>query len=166
MTKDSDPTHDDAPQVLTASWSDLPTLKGKRFRGDWFSLPAANLDLFDIATCVAQNSGTMDDGIYPEGLVEGFHLLALLDHLHSPLIRISEPDFSGWNYGFDHVRFVSTVTVTDRIRLAGEVLSVEPKGHRYLLTLGCAIEVAGRTKPGLVADWKVMWTRTSLENDA
>lgn len=57
------------------------------------------------------------------------------------------------NYGFDKLRFVSMVRPGDKIRLTMELKDVAPKSGGYAVTRRCVVEVAGREKPALIADW-------------
>ena len=144
-----------------ASWAEIETLVGQPFQGDWFQMDAGRLPVFDHVTYVDDNPNAVSSDLYPDGLIEGFHLLALLDHLVNPVCFIDDPAWSGWNYGFDRVRFVSMVTAAERIRVAGRVSEVRPRGDdRYEVKLDCTIEVEGREKPAMVAEWRVVWTRT------
>ncbi|MBB2946290.1 hypothetical protein FB565_006058, partial [Actinoplanes lutulentus] len=145
---------------LAVPFDEAVSLAGRHFEGDWFTLDPAVLDEFDHATYTDQNTHQFAD-VYPDGLVEGFHLLALLDHLSNPLIRLTGASVGGWNYGFDRIRFVSPVRVTEAIRLVGTVAQVVPRpGGAYRLLLDCAIEIQGRDKPAMVAQWWVHWDIT------
>src|SRR6516165_6642310 len=75
---------------LCVPFARLPSLVGRSFVGDWFIVDARSLPLFDRAIYTDQNPYPLDASGYPEGLVEGFHLLALLDHLVNPLLRVSD----------------------------------------------------------------------------
>lgn len=143
---------------LAIKWEDLPTSAGAEFVGPWFSVEEDRLPMFDRATYVDANSVELTGANFPDGLIEGFHLLALLDHLTNEVLHVDDPRWTGWNYGLDKVRFVSPVTVHDRIRVRGTIDEVMPRGEDQLLLLGCAIEVEGREKPGMVAQWRVLWT--------
>lgn len=132
-------------------------------QSEYLQVDQAHLDGFDFATYVSENVHELDAALYQPGLIEGFQLLALFDHLANAALYVDDRSWAGWNYGFDHVRFVSEVTTSDRIRLSGTVSAVEPRGSRYLVTLDCTLEVEGREKPGVVATWKVMWTRMEDE---
>ena len=66
---------------LCVPFAGLPSLIGRSFLGDWFVVDAGSLPLFDQAIYTDRNPYPLDAGGYPEDLVEGFHLLALLDHL-------------------------------------------------------------------------------------
>lgn len=156
--------HGTEPLKLTTTWDELPTILGGSFRSEYLQVDQDRVDGFEFGTYIDENAHAMDGDLYQAGLIEGFHLLGLFDHLANGVLNVEDPFWAGWNYGFDHVRFVSEVTTRDRIRLSGTVSAIEVRGHRYLLTLDCTLEVEGREKPGAVATWKVMWTRTSEES--
>ena len=148
----------DTPQILTFDFQDLPGLVGRTFASGWMTVAAEKLQLFDAATYVDQNELPFDDGLYPDDMIEGFHLLAMLDHLSNPVLRLTSGPISGWNYGFDKVRFVSPVQVGDPIRLSGVVAEVTPRGDDFVVLLDCRLDVADRDRPALVAQWRVLWT--------
>jgi len=129
---------------LCVPFAELPSLVGRSFQGDWFIVDARNLPLFDQAIYTDRNPYPLDARGYPEDLVEGFHLLALLDHLVNPLLRVSDGPCVAWNYGLDRVRF-------------GSVGAVRPKGSGFLILSRCAVEVGGREQPGMIADWWTYW---------
>lgn len=143
---------------LALKWDDLPNSAGAEFVGPWFTVEEDRLSMFDRATYVDTNSVELTGTNFPDGLIEGFHLLALLDHLTNEVLHVDDPRWTGWNYGLDKVRFVSPVTVNDKIRVAGTIAEVSPRGDDQLLLLKCTIEVAGREKPGMVAEWRVLWS--------
>ena len=138
-------------------FADVPTLAGRHFQGSWFSVAPDRARAFDFAAYVDDNPVEMDGDRYPDGLVEGFHLIALLDHLLNPLVNVSGDPWFGWNYGLDRVRFVSPIHAGEPIRLTGTVTAVEPRGEGFLLTFDCTVEVQCRAKPGFVAEWRVLW---------
>jgi len=142
---------------LCVPFAGLPSLVGCSFLGDWFIVDAGSLPLFDRAIYSDQNAYPLDARGYPEDLVEGFHLLALLDHLVNPLLRVSDGPCVAWNYGLDRVRFISPVRAGQKIRVRGTVGAVRPKGTAFLILSRCAVEVEGRESPGMVADWWTYW---------
>lgn len=152
------PAHGD-PEIraLSVPFAELPSLAGRSFLGDWFSVDASKLPLFDEVTYTSENPYPLDTDAYPEEMVEGFHLLALLDHLVNPLLRISDGPCVGWNYGLDRVRFVSPVRAGQKIRVRGTIGAVRPKGSGFLLLCQCAVEAEGSDRPGMVADWWTYW---------
>ena len=66
---------------LCVPFAGLPSLVCRSFVGYWFIVDARSLPLFDEAIYTDRNPYPLDARGYPAGLVEGFHLLALLDHL-------------------------------------------------------------------------------------
>src|SRR5262245_3585795 len=142
---------------LCVPFAALPSLVGRSFASDWFIIDARSLPLFDQAIYTDCNPYPLDARGYPEGLVEGFHLLALLDHLVNPLLRVSDGPCVAWNYGLDRVRFVSPVRAGQKIRVEGTVGAVRPKDSGFLILSRCAVEVEGRGQPGMIADWWTYW---------
>jgi acyl dehydratase len=147
-----------AEKHVVTTWEDIETLTGREFTSAWFSVDADRLAPFDHATYVDENPVQLEGSNFPDGLVEGFHLLGLLDHLSNAALRIDDPAWTGWNYGLDRVRFVSPITIEDKFRLQGIVSEVIPRGDGYLLLLTCSLEVEGRDRPGLTAEWRLFWT--------
>lgn len=152
-------TSTSATTEIVATWDELPELVGREFVGSWFSPSPERNTMFDEVTYVLDNSNELDADNYPDGLIEGFYSLALLDHLVNEVVSVDDPRWSGWNYGFDRVRFVSPMTTSDRFRVKGKVVDIIAKGDDYLVVLDCQYEVEGREKPGMVALWRVQWTR-------
>ncbi len=146
---------------IVTDFDELPSVVGRGFLGDWFVVDDAHVELFKQAVYIPQNPYRFEQGAYPSGLLEGFHLLGLLDHLSNPLLRLTEGRLAGWNYGLDRVRFVSVARVGDRLRLSGHVAEVRPHRDGFLLCLDCSIEAEGREKPVMVAAWRVLFTGDS-----
>ena len=146
---------------IVVSFADLPTIVGRSFCGEWWSVGRDRLELFDRAAYVDSNEYPLELSGYPDGLIEGFHGLSLLDHMTNPVVRITDPGVFGWNYGFDRVRFVSPMTVEDQIRVAGRIQDVRPKDDGFVVTYDLTVEVKGRDRPGLAAVWMVFWLPTS-----
>ena len=92
-------------------------------------------------------------------IAHGFLTLSMLTHLGAS----AKPDtddparyegiMMGVNYGFDKVRFVSPVPVGSRIRVHTLLANVELKGNAIQQTRTMTVEVEGKEKPALVADW-------------
>src|SRR5919109_260635 len=74
-----------APGVVRVSLAEVPALTGRTFVGDWFAVDPDRLPAFEHATYLDQDQdeATFAEDFYPEGLMEGFHLLGLLDRLMS-----------------------------------------------------------------------------------
>lgn len=87
-------------------------------------------------------------------LVDGFLLLSLLTSLHFNNSPFNAEGLYGLNYGLDRVRFTSPVFVGENIRCVCVVESVEAKGNgRFLIKTANTLEVEGREKPAMVAEW-------------
>ena len=52
------------------------------FIGDWLQVDGSRLQAFDRSAFIEENEVPMDADRYPEGLVEGFHLVGLVERLH------------------------------------------------------------------------------------
>ncbi len=86
-------------------------------------------------------------------LAHGFLLLSLVIGLAGQVYTIKSAK-SWLNYGLDKVRFTHPVTLADRLRLRVTLAEVEPHsrgGTRMKLAL--ALEIEGKPRPALVADW-------------
>ncbi len=86
-------------------------------------------------------------------LAHGFLLLSLVIGMAGQVYVVHGAK-SWLNYGLDKVRFTHPVTLADRLRLRVTLLELEPQprgGTR--LKLGLALEIDGKPRPALVADW-------------
>jgi acyl dehydratase len=89
-------------------------------------------------------------------IAQGFLTLSLVTALSGECFEIRNKERS-LNYGLEHVRFTNPVTPADRVRLRlklGGFVAVNPGVNR--LTLSCVLEIEGKPKPALVADWLSM----------
>lgn len=144
-----------APLVLP--FNELPSLAGRSFAGDWFSVDPGRLALFDHASYTDENPHPLAESGYPDAMIEGFHLLSLLDHLMNHVLYLEGSQAFGWNYGFDRVRFVSPVRAREPMRLTGSLGAIAPKHEGFLVRADCEVQVKGRERPGFVAQWWVNW---------
>jgi acetate---CoA ligase (ADP-forming) len=157
LMKEAAPAQADDVVALSVAFQDVPGLAGQEFVGRWLVVDEPRLRSFEHATYLDDNEVQLDPVGYPEGLIEGFHLLGLLDHLVNPVLNVNDGTWFGWNYGLDRVRFVTPVRAGDRMRVRGTVATVESRGDGYLLLIHCTVEIDGRSKPGFVADWRALW---------
>jgi hypothetical protein len=148
-----------APGAVRVQLAEVPALRGRTFVGDWFAVDQDRLPAFEHATYLDQDQdqATFAEDLYPDGLIEGFHLLGLLDRLLSDTFGPEPGTVEGWNYGLDRVRFLSPVLAGERMRLHATVEETEPRGEGCVLLLKCVVEVEGRERPGFTADWRVLW---------
>lgn len=147
--------------TIEVAWAEVPQLRGRTFVGDWFAVDRDRLPAFEHAVYLDEDGDTFAEDPYPDGLVEGFHLLSLLERLMRGTFGPVPGAVEGWNYGMDRVRFVSPVLAGERMRLRVTVVGTEPKGEGYVLLLQCVVEVEGRERPGFTADWRVLWLPVS-----
>jgi acyl dehydratase len=141
----------------TLPFAALPSLRGRSFAGDWFAVDEAKIAEFDSATYLTESPHPLAVALYPERMIEGFHLLGLLDRLMNAILYLEGDEAFGWNYGFDRVRFVSPIRAGEPIRLTGTIAEVRAKGEGFLVRQDCVVEVEGRDRPGFVAEWWVYW---------
>jgi len=85
-------------------------------------------------------------------IAHGLLTLSLAPRLSQTLLDIVDRG-ADLNYGFERVRFLSVVHGGDRVRLRLRIMSLEPRGEGQLLCMEYTIEVEGKSKPAIVADW-------------
>ena len=87
-------------------------------------------------------------------IVHGFFTLSMLAGLQPPGAIVLEGIKMGANYGCDKIRFLEPVPVGSRVRARHKLKAIDDKGNgRWLLTSEVTIEIEGREKPALIADW-------------
>lgn len=88
----------------------------------------------------------------PEGrtIAHGLYLLSLVPVLQREVYAIRNRG-RGLNYGYDRVRFVSSVLVDGRIRLKQTLVDAIPHPRGARLEFDVEIEIDGGEKPALVA---------------
>lgn len=90
-------------------------------------------------------------------IAHGFLTLSLLAGLIEKIGVTPENTVMGMNYGFDKIRFLAPVKSGKRVRMVGEVLSVDQKdANRFLTTFSVSIEIEGEDTPALVAEFLLM----------
>jgi acyl dehydratase len=137
--------------------TDLPNLTGRELTSAWFRVaPQADV-AFYRATFLDRVYGEPDD----QAVVEGFYLLALLDPLLACVARHRSKQRAVLNYGTDRVRFVSPVRQADPLRLHATLIAASARPSGLLATWRCVLEVAGRERPALTADWLVLFADAS-----
>ena len=93
----------------------------------------------------------ISSGPFGGTIAHGYLTLALLIPLMSSLLEVSGVRMS-INYGLEKVRFPAPVPVGSKIRLKGQVVSVEDvKGDGVQLTVDFTVEIEGSDKPACVA---------------
>ena len=133
--------------------SAVPAVVGEVIIGEPFAVSRLDVDTFERGTWVDQAypEGAIPE--FPESLVEGFHLLALLDPILQFALSDKPREMWGLNYGLDSVRFISQVHIGDRLVPKFETLEVQPKDGGFKVLRRCTFTVEGRERPAMVADW-------------
>ncbi|MBL4600600.1 MAG: hypothetical protein JKX93_16685 [Rhizobiaceae bacterium] len=83
-------------------------------------------------------------------IAHGLYLMSLIPVLQRQIYRISKRG-RGLNYGYDRVRFVSSVAVESRIRLKQTLVDATPHKIGARLEIDVEIEIEGGEKPAMVA---------------
>lgn len=138
---------------------EAPHLLGGRVVTPWFTMDAERATQFERGTYMDSYAHPYGGGDgYGEDLVEGFHLLGMLDYLLNQVLWSDGP-WIAWNYGLDRVRFTSVVRWSDPFRLIGTVTDVVPRSDGdHLLVVDLTGEVRDRDKPGFVAVQRILWS--------
>ncbi|SIK49845.1 enoyl-CoA hydratase 1 [Mycobacteroides abscessus subsp. abscessus] len=80
-------------------------------------------------------------------------------HVDPERAKTGMPDYrithrgTGLNYGSNRVRYVSPAQVGSRIRLKQSITAAEPVENGMKITSECVIEIEGKTRPALVAEF-------------
>lgn len=147
--------------IFDISFDQIPALRGRSVQGDWFHVADDRREPFDFATYTVENVRGFAQSLYPESLIEGFHLVGLLDHLCNLVLRTDPTSCTGWNYGLGRVRFITPVTAADGIRLNLTVADVRAKDDGYVLTFDCVVDHSASERPAFTAEWLVYWLPAS-----
>ena len=100
---------------------------------------------------------------YPGTIAFGFLTSSLLTHLlHDAMGSSNSWDMSAHgyilNYGMDYLRFLNPVTVNSRVRGRFKSLGFRlDKKERYVIKLGCEIEIEGEEQLAMVAEWLTIY---------
>lgn len=135
---------------------------------EWLLIDQARIDAFARATddpdpMHVDPAWCARESPFGTTIAFGFLTMSLLTHLsHQALgwINSTGADDGGYalNYGFDRLRLVEPVPVGSRIRahfVLREFTEVRPGEFRS--KYGVTVEIEGRDRPALVADWLGMW---------
>lgn len=137
----------------TVTFDDIPSLQGRRFVGETFSLTVEDIARFEHATWVDRAYPADGPSEFPKDIVEGFFSLSLIDALARFTFPFDGESCWGLNYGLDRVRFIAPFFAGDEIRPEFEIREVRPKGPGYLVLRHCTLTSEGADRPGMVADW-------------
>lgn len=142
--------------ILTIPIDDLPAYAGRTFGpSSWREITQDEVRRF------AELTGDLNpvhlDAEFAKAtpfggtIVHGYLTMSLVVPLMAEVFEVTGIGV-GINYGLDRLRFPAPVPVGSRIRVSGEVLSVEEVPGGYQVAPRVTFEVEGGTKPACVAD--------------
>jgi len=86
-------------------------------------------------------------------IAHGFLTLSMLSAMAYDALPDIKGRTVGMNYGFDKIRFLSPVPAGSRIRGRFKIASVQRKPGQVVVKYGVTVEIEGKDKPALAADW-------------
>jgi acyl dehydratase len=86
-------------------------------------------------------------------IAHGFLTMSLLVKLVGEAVQIQQPCKMSINYGFNRLRFVSPVLSDSKIRARVVCQSIKDVEGGVEICWGVTVEVEGKEKPALVAEW-------------
>ncbi len=90
-------------------------------------------------------------------IAHGFLTLSLLSHMASEAMPKLKGGTTAVNYGFDRVRFVAPVKSGEALRGHFTLIEMSMRGNgEWQLKYQVIVEIRGRDKPALFADWLVL----------
>jgi acyl dehydratase len=126
----------------------------------WVRLDQEHVSLFGEATRDADwahvdPERSARESPYGGTIVQGFLMMSMLIHLHEAMGLPPAGTGFALNYGMDEVRFTDVVMTGSRVRVVVELTRFEPRGEAILMATRDNMEVEGKAKPCMVADWLV-----------
>jgi acyl dehydratase len=125
---------------------------------DWFSVTQDRIDRFAGVTEDHQWIHVDPDRARRESpfggpVVHGFLTVSLLPALIHEAIEVRGSFKLSVNYGFNRLRFTSPVPAGSRIRARVTPRFVKPVKGGHEILWDVTVEIEGREKPALVAEW-------------
>jgi acyl dehydratase len=126
----------------------------------WFTVEQERLDAFATATGDRQwihldSCRANDESPYRSTIAHGFLTLSLISHLHAEAVELRVGQKLVINYGLNRVRFPAPVPAGARIRSRSTLKDLVELENAVQLTWLIKVEVEGKPKPALVAEWIV-----------
>ncbi len=86
-------------------------------------------------------------------IAHGFLTLSMLSAMAYDALPDIKGRTVGMNYGFDKIRFLSPVPAGSRIRGRFKIASVQRKPGQAVVKYAVTVEIEGKDKPALAAEW-------------
>jgi len=142
--------------ILTIPFEDLPSFAGRGFGpSSWRAITQEEVAAY------AELSGDRNpihlDPEFAKGtpfggtIVHGYLTLSLVVPMMAEVFEVTGFGV-GINYGLDRLRFPAPVPVGSRVRVVGELLSVEEIAGGFQIAPRVTFEIEGGAKPAAVAD--------------
>jgi acyl dehydratase len=137
----------------------LETLIGEEVGvSDWTLLDQAKIDAFAELTFDPYFIHTDPERAKRETpfnstIAHGFLTLSMLSAMAYDALPDIEGRTMGMNYGFDKIRFISPVPAGSKIRGRFTISDVTRKPGQAVVRYAVSIEIEGRDKPALAAEW-------------
>ncbi|MES2096548.1 MAG: MaoC family dehydratase [Pseudomonadota bacterium] len=133
----------------------LPGLLGKTLGpGEWVEVTQERIDEFASASGDRQwihvDVERARTGPFGTTIAHGLLTLSMIADLNQGMFKFDGFKM-GLNYGYEKVRFPSTVPVGSRLRVMAKVLSFEPVGQMFQTIIEYTVEREGADKPACVA---------------
>lgn len=125
---------------------------------DWFTVTQEMINQFADATHDHQwihidRERARAESPFGTTIAHGFLTMSLLVKLVGEAVQITAPSKLSVNYGFNRLRFVSPVPSDSRIRARVVLVSVKDVDGGVEICWNVTVELEGREKPALVAEW-------------
>lgn len=125
---------------------------------EWFTVTQEMINQFADATHDHQwihidRERAKAESPFGTTIAHGFLTMSLLVKLVGEAVQITAPSKLSVNYGFNRLRFVSPVPSDSRIRARVVLVSVKDVDGGVEICWNVTVEVEGREKPALVAEW-------------
>ena len=148
---------------LSVPIDELPGILGRPFGpSSWREITQAEVTAF--ADLSGDHNPVHLDPAFAAGtpfgttIVHGYFTLSLVVPLMAEVFDVTGIGV-GINYGLDRLRFPAPVPVGSRIRVHGEVLSVEEVAGGFQVAPRVTFEIEGGSKPACVADMVLRYYR-------
>ena len=127
---------------------------------DWFQFDQDRINKFADVTEDRQfihvDPARAADSPFGGTIVHGMLTLSLIVHLCENFVPAIEGVRMVINYGFDRVRFATPVKADGRVRAVAMLKDAKERSGQILVKAKITIEVEGKSKPALVAEWLTM----------
>lgn len=153
----------DAPPTLTTAVENLPDIAGKTFGpSQWREVTQDEIDLFAKVTGdhnpIHVDPAAAAKTPYGTTIAHGLLTLSLVVPMMAEVFEVTGASM-GVNYGLNRLRFPAPVPTGSRVRVTGEVASVDEVAGGYQLVTPITWEIEGGSKPVCVAELVLRYYR-------